>query len=278
MSDSAPKTKRVSFVVPTKNSALTLSACLESLLAQGDLTETIVVDNYSTDDTPTIAASMADVFVQTGPERSAQRNLGARRAGGDYVVFIDSDMTVDPDVARQVAAAFGEDERVQALVLPERLTGTGFWERCREIEKALYLGDDSVEAARAFRRDLFFQVGGYDESLTGPEDWDLPDRIRDRGYLVGRTAAGVEHHEPQLTLRGTFAKKRYYGRSLGRFARRRGVRSVKRAVRPTFILRLLRLLPKRPLHVMGVVALKATEYCGGLVGAVEGRMRPNPSG
>lgn len=277
MTDSV-RAKRVSFVVPTKNSGATLRACLESLLAQGELAETIVVDNYSTDDTPGMAGSLADVFVQAGPERSAQRNLGARRARGEYVVFIDSDMTVDPDVAREVVSAFDEDERVQALVLPERVTGNGFWGRCREIEKTLYVGDDSVEAARAFRRGLFVEVGGYDESLTGPEDWDLPDRIRDLGHVVSRTEAGVEHHEPDLTLRGTFSKKRYYGRSLGRFARRRGVQSVRRAIRPTFFLRLLRMLPSRPLHVIGVLALKATEYLGGLVGAVEGRLRPNPSG
>jgi arabinofuranan 3-O-arabinosyltransferase len=268
MSD--PQVPTCSFIVPTKNSAATLPACLESIKAQqGATVEAIVIDNFSDDETPAIATRLADRFVQAGPERSAQRNLGARLATSPYVAFIDSDMTLTPGLAADIQSTFGADDTLAALVIPEYLTGPGYWERCREIEKLCYVGDESVEAARAFRLSAFEEFGGYDESLTGPEDWDLPDRLRAAGRRIGRTGAALHHHEEGLRLSLTFSKKRYYGRSLGEFAGRSRGRSIGRALRPRFFGRLLGHVPQHPLLVSGVVALKVTEYAGALVGATE---------
>jgi glycosyltransferase involved in cell wall biosynthesis len=269
MTKPAPPTV-CSFIVPTKNSAATLAACLASINGQrGATVEAIVVDNFSDDETPAIAAELADRFEQAGPERSAQRNLGARLATSPYVVFIDSDMTLAPGLAADIQSTFEADEELAALVIPEFLTGPGYWERCREIEKLCYVGDESVEAARAFRRSAFEEFGGYDESLTGPEDWDLPDRLRAAGRRVGRTTAALHHHEAGLRLSLTFSKKRYYGRSLGQFAGRSRSQSIGRVLRPRFFGRLLSHAPQHPLLVSGVVALKVTEYAGALLGAAE---------
>src|SRR5215471_11855341 len=168
----------VSFVVPTRNSDRTLRACLASIRVQ-DLpdVEIVVVDNHSTDETVSIADELAHVVIVQGPERSAQRNAGAMASNGEVLVFIDSDMVLAPGIASELAALF-EVRSVDAAVLPEVVTGSSFWERCRAIEKKAYLNDATVEAARAFRREVFLEAGGYDETLTGPEDWELPDRIR----------------------------------------------------------------------------------------------------
>ena len=49
--------------------------------------ELVVVDNFSTDGTAEFYRRHADVFLQQGPERSAQRNLAIQRARGEIVVF-----------------------------------------------------------------------------------------------------------------------------------------------------------------------------------------------
>src|SRR5689334_15752829 len=78
----------VTFVVPTKNAARTLAACLASVRAQEyDRVELVVVDNHSTDDTADIAHRYADRVDTLGPERSAQRNHGWRVANGEHVAF-----------------------------------------------------------------------------------------------------------------------------------------------------------------------------------------------
>lgn len=266
----------VSFVVPTRNSARTIRACLESIRAQrSQEVELIVVDNSSDDGTLETARALADVAVTAGPERSAQRNAGAGLSRGAYLVFVDSDMVLEADVAAQVAGAFALDPGLGALVLPELSFGEGFWARCRVLEKRLYLGDATVEAARAFRREAFEAAGGYDVALVGGEDWDLHDRVRRDGWRVGRVEAHVHHDEGRPTLGGTFRKKRYYGSTVMPYlARHRGV-GARRVSRSALVRQPSRFV-RRPATSFGLVGLKAVELAGLALGVLDARRSPAP--
>ncbi len=262
----------VSFIVPTRNSSRTLKKCLESICDQtGGGVECIVVDNHSADDSFEMARLLADKALVGGPERSAQRNLGAREARGEILVFIDSDMVLAPTIASELRQLFQSDE-IHAAIIPERVVGTGFWDRCRSLEKQAYLGDSSVEAARAFRRTTFDLVGGYDESLTGPEDWDLPDKIRAKGLGVGRIDSFVDHDESAIGLMDAFMKKRYYGRSFRRFLAKPQARKGRRFLRVS-LLRLTPMLLRDPTHTLGLFLLKGVELAGLVLGLVEARWR-----
>jgi glycosyltransferase involved in cell wall biosynthesis len=260
---------RVSFVVPTKNAARTLGACLQSIREQ-DLedVEIVVVDNFSTDATPAIGRELADVFDSCGPERSAQRNRGARLAAGSVLIFADADMVFERGVAREALARLGPsgDLSVSALVIPERAFGAGFWARCRVLEKELYLGDTAVEAARAFRASDFFEVGGYDERYTGPEDWDLADRITAIGGRLARTRAHVWHDEGHIELRAAFRKKRYYGRGVAAY-----LRAPDRRRLPRRVLSQPRELVRRPVLSAGLAVLKTVELSGIAAGVADAR-------
>lgn len=108
----------VSFIVPTKNAARTIEACLESLGAQTHgRTEVIIVDNFSTDGTREIVELHADITVSSGPERSAhaQRNPGAALSRGNVLVFIDAVMVLETQVATQCVAAFDADRLVRGV-------------------------------------------------------------------------------------------------------------------------------------------------------------------
>lgn len=265
----------VSFVVPTRNSERTIRGCLASIRAQYlQPVELIVVDNASTDATFAEAAAVADRVITAGPERSAQRNIGASASRGDHIVFIDSDMVLEPEVASQVAAEFDRDPRLGGLVLPERSFGSGFWAECKVLEKRLYVGDSSVEAARAFRRRSFDEVGGYDTRLTGPEDWDLPDRIEEAGWSIGRIEARVHHDEGRLSLAETFRKKRYYGRTVFPYVARHGRIGAQKVARSALFRQPSRFL-REPRLSLGLLGLKAVEFTGIMVGVVEsaGRRR-----
>ena len=270
-SQHAEQVQMVTFVVPTKNSDRTLEACLASIKAQRDADiELIVVDNYSTDATPEIAKRYADQLILAGPERSAPRNLGARAGRGDYVVFIDSDMVVSPDVGREVAATFAQDPALTTLVLPEYAFGEGFWAKCRALEKRLYLGVAAVEAARAFRRPEVLAVGGYDEGMNAHEDWDLPDRIVAQGGGLGRITAHVDHDEGCIRLMNVFGKKRYYGAATTAYVKDHGSLAVRRLAR-TSLFSQPKLLLRNPVHAAGLFVLKAVEAVGLLTGALSAR-------
>jgi arabinofuranan 3-O-arabinosyltransferase len=262
----------VTFVIPTRNNAATIEACLRSCREQeGPSVEVVVVDNHSTDGTREIAEALADRAITAGPERSAQRNHGVRIAGSPLVAVIDSDMTLHQGVATQLVAAFADDPGLGAVVLPEHGVGSGLWGACRGLEKRLYIGEASVEAARGFRREAFLEVGGYDEDLVGGEDWDLPDRVVARGWHLGRTGAGVDHHEVPTTLLELFRKKRYYGRGVAAYRERAGDRA--RPLRRPVLRRHHAELRARPLVTAALAVIKIVEAAGLLLGMWDHRHR-----
>jgi glycosyltransferase involved in cell wall biosynthesis len=269
---------RVSFIVPTRNSAAWIEGCLSSVRNQDyEDVELVVVDNASTDETVEIARGHTrNVFV-AGPERSAQRNNGAKEATGDFLVFLDSDMTVDPGLASEVAGRFRSDRSLSALVIPEDATGEGFWARCRVLEKRIYIGDSTVEAARAFRRSEFDRLHGYDEALTGPEDWDLAERLVDGGGKIGRVDARVTHNEGHLSLQRHLKKKIYYGRSFAQYIRKNPRGAGRRALRGSFIKK-LPLLLQDPLHAAGLVVLKLFEVIAVVTGMMLSAVRVRSKG
>src|SRR3984893_16063647 len=109
----------VSVVVTTRNSGQTLQACLASIRRQTyPAVELVVVDNHSSDETMTIATEYADQVATIGPERSAQRNHGASLTEGAFLLFIDADMVLDPEVVAEGVDLL-ETVGLPAVVIPE---------------------------------------------------------------------------------------------------------------------------------------------------------------
>jgi glycosyltransferase involved in cell wall biosynthesis len=258
--------------VPTRNSSSTLPACLESIRAQSwPALEIVVADRFSTDATLEIARAAADVVFTAGPERSAQRNAGAARAKGAYLLFVDSDMVLEPAVVSECVEA--ATAGANAVVIPELSFGEGFWTRCKALERSCYVGDETVEAARFFSRDLFVAAGGFDESISAAEDWDYHARVRKCGGRTERTRAFIGHDEGRLTLRRLMAKKRYYGRTWTEYARKHPALAHEqtRFLRPAF-LRHRRRLAGQPIVLAGMIVMKTCEYAAGAIGVVSGKL------
>lgn len=265
----------VTFVITTRDNAETIRACVRSCRQQSDAdVEIVVVDNHSGDGTPRLAsAAGADHVYIRGPERSAQRNAGISLATAPVVVVVDSDMTATPGLAREVADLLGDRPRVGAAVIPELAAGEGLWAAARKLEKRLYLGDPAVEAARAFRVAAVEAVDGYDEALTGCEDFDLPDRIAAAGWVTGRISAPLIHHETVGRLTELFRKKRYYGRSIAAY---RAKPTSRRLARWSLVTRPGD-LARRP-HVTATLALlKLVEAAGLLAGMADRHRDPAPA-
>ena len=126
----------MSIIVPARNEQISLGACLESLIAQADVSlEIIVVDDGSSDGTRKIAESFAGVqIISAGALRSGwtgKNNAifgGAAVARGEWLLFTDADSVHS---AGSLARALGEARRNDAALLsysPEQEV-RGFWEK-----------------------------------------------------------------------------------------------------------------------------------------------------
>jgi len=262
----------VSVLVTTRDVARTLEPCLRSIrMQQGGVRELIVVDNHSTDATLEIARRYAHRVITAGPERSAQRNEAIRAASGTWVLWIDADMVLGPRVVHS-ALEVARREDVDAVAIPERTVGAGFWTACRALERSCYLDDPTLFNPRLLRRSLVLGVGGFDERMAGPEDTNLRLRLHERGVRVGHTDAMIDHDEGRLRLRDVARKRAYYGRSLPAFAAANpGAMRAQGASTAKAFLRHRRDLARRPLVAGGMIVLRTVEAAAYGYGYLTGR-------
>lgn len=262
----------VSVVVPTKDSARTLERCLASVRAQDHAAlELLVVDNSSTDGTPEIAARYADRVITAGPERSTQRNVGLDLSTGEWALWIDSDMVLEPDVVSTALRAAAQ-ESADAVFIRESSFGPGYWTACRRLERRCYVGEPLIEAPRLVRRALFVQHGGFDGAVAGQEDADLRMRLLAAGTPTAWSDGEIHHDEGRLTLRGIVRKRLYYGRSIPAYASAQpGAVSAQGRATARALLRHRGLLLADPVHGVGVVVMRVVEAVAYAVGAARGR-------
>jgi len=262
----------ISVIVPTKNASRTIEKNISSIISQNYKNiEIIIVDNKSKDLTNEIAESLGATVIQHGPERAFQKNMGARVAKGEYVVFIDADMTLAPTVLEECLAIAGPR---RAIIIPEESFGANFWARAKVLERRCYRGNDAIEAARFFRREDFLALGGFDEDLVASgEDLDVSQRARRAGFEFRRISSLIMHDEGAPTPWETFVKWRYYGRNMAKYWKKNPAeaRAQYNPLRRGW-LRHWRELVAAPHLTLAFLFLKACQLGGVLLGVVDAKL------
>lgn len=266
------KNPLVSVLVHTKNSDRTILEHLESIENQSyKNVEIIVVDNNSEDDTIKIAKNFTKNIFNFGPERSAQRNLAAKKSNGDYYLVPDSDMILEKDVVKECVEKVEDNSEIKAVIICEKTQGVGFWAKCKALERECYVGDNVIEAARFFEKSVFWEMGGYDENITGPEDWDLPQKIK-RKYKIGRIRSQIIHDEGKVTLLGLMKKKYYYAKKVSVYLKKHPLETTGSQIiyllRPAFYRNWKKLL-KNPIITCGMIFMLFLEQLAGLFGFLQ---------
>lgn len=210
----------VSVIITTKNEEKNIERLLISLKKQSySKIEIIVVDNNSTDKTIDIAKKYTQKVFNKGPERSVQRNYGVSKSSMKYVLVLDADMELEPDVIKDCLKNI---QNFKALIIPEKTVGRGFLASIRRFEREMYMGDNTIEVARFFDKKTFLDFNGYDVNLTGAEDYDLPKRIMNKfgETSIGWSKGWILHHESNLNLLRLLRKKFYYAKSSANYAKK----------------------------------------------------------
>lgn len=180
----------LTIVVPAHNEEALIGETLRALDAAARATsqpfEIVVVDDASTDRTAEIAAAVGARLVSANVRQiAAARNVGARAARGDLLVFVDADTVVPPEVLR------GAVEQMQGGAagggaMPMFDAGTPAWGQ-RLIAVTVWMLRTMGWAAGCFvfaRRDAFERAGGFDERYFASEEIHLSRALKRIGRFV----------------------------------------------------------------------------------------------
>lgn len=204
----------VSVVVPTRNrkELLAKAVCSVARQTMTDV-EIIVVDDASTDGTPSIFSELERLcsplkggFIGLRRESAggacAARNMGIEVARGKLIAFLDSDDLWHPTKLAQQLAAIGDERRAFcytgrfrtddcyrpiAIQLPSPKTDPG-----TAIIKSNFIGTLSSVVVHA---DVIRAVDGFDLSLQAAQDWDFYIRV-----LAGSHLSRMAQVRAPLTL------------------------------------------------------------------------------
>ncbi|SEH53902.1 glycosyltransferase family 2 protein [Magnetospirillum fulvum] len=185
----------VSVVITAFNRADTIERAIESVTAQTitDL-EILVVDDASTDATCTVVEAMSDPRIRlvrnpTNRGIGGAKNVGIRQARGQYVAFLDSDDSWLPEkLALQVQTlqAFGADVPLCfcAFWVHRADGGKTILRQPRKIgswRMSILMGETfSLGSTLLVRREIFDEIGVFNENLTRLQDRDWTLRYLDR--------------------------------------------------------------------------------------------------
>jgi glycosyltransferase involved in cell wall biosynthesis len=224
MTDSLPIPKlAVSIVIPVLNEGKVIGECLQALVRQtlpSALFEVILVDNGSTDQTLTVARQFEKnialtIVRKTGVHISALRNLGAASAKGELLAFLDADCLAPSHWLSRAVNLLTSDDSI--------LTGAHYAipQDSSWVAKTWYgdqrtLKDGPVSYIPSgdllISRNLFFIVGGFDETIETNEDSEFCHRASAAGVrVVAHPSLSVEHLGTPQTLKAFYRKHCWQG-------------------------------------------------------------------
>lgn len=215
----------ISVVIPAYNYANYLDECLASVFMQKNINmEIIVVDDGSTDNTRRVAEKYGNriqYIYQTNSGLSCARNTGAKNSKGRFVQFLDADDLLGPgnlDAKLSTIASDSKDKTLSVCRNWKFSHSTGVFDLYYIRNWYLYNNDLNYHLCRIniapphaymIPKSLFDEIGYFDESMKGCEDYDFWLRAIGKGYSLKR-------------CNRSFVYYRQHGRSMGAGKYRKG--------------------------------------------------------
>ncbi|NCT55864.1 glycosyltransferase [bacterium] len=272
------KSPLVSIIFAAYNESAHAERLLKSIKDQTylNIEPLVVVDKKTTDNTLETAKKYAPKSFLGGMERSENRNMGIQKSSGDYLLLLDADMILTAGVVEECVNIMIKDPQIKTITVPEKSIGDSFWAKCKAFERNFYFieGDTAVEASRFFEKKAVVNVGGYDANITGPEDWDLPERINLEYPKKARTKSYIIHNEGNVSLFKLMKKKNYYAKLAHVYMKKHSVSTFSTKtiyfLRPVFY-KHWKLWFKNPVIGLGTIFMLTMEFIAGGVGFLQGK-------
>lgn len=206
------------------NARGTIGACLDSLFTSSyrDI-EVIVVNDNSTDGCEKIVENYDCTLVNVNTGRNlgagATRNIGARKARGALLYFVDSDIIQTKDTLQNIARAFKEDAGLDALagIYSKHPTNSGFGADYMALKTFYFVdrgpGRKEISFVQsgcfAIKKSVFDETGGFSGKRVG-EEYEYGHRLSRTHKIIMDTSVIVLHHHPDVLTRLVEITRRSY--------------------------------------------------------------------
>ncbi|GIW64271.1 MAG: glycosyl transferase [Patescibacteria group bacterium] len=182
-----------SVIIPTLNEELFLPKLLDDLKKQKETNfEVIIVDGYSLDNTKKVALKYKkclrlSFFESNKKNVASQRNFGASKAKGDYLLFLDADSRIKSTFLTKVKKFILKNKGLLFVpyVVPSKKDkiykplfdlANNLVEFSQKLPKKFSLGGSII-----IERNFFHLMGGFNEELFMSEDHELIGRAFNYG-------------------------------------------------------------------------------------------------
>jgi GT2 family glycosyltransferase len=183
--------RTLSVIVPATDRPATLDSAVHAIEGAISPPEQVIVIDQPTD--------------LTSP---AARNLGARQAEGEILVFVDADVEVHEDIFVRIRAAFNDNPELAAVfgAYDDEPAGGSLISDFRNLLHH-HVHHQGAGPATTFwtglgavRRDVFLDAGGFDETLAWIRDIEFGMRLSRDGYLIRLDPSIQGKHLKRWTL------------------------------------------------------------------------------
>jgi glycosyltransferase involved in cell wall biosynthesis len=187
---------KISVIIPVYNRSGTIKRAVDSVLSQTVKPyELIVVDDGSTDETGDLLKSYGNRIILLRQENrgvSAARNAGIKIARGNWIAFLDSDDEWLSEKLQYAVEYIRKNRQCKIFQTEEIWIRNGKRVNAKVKHKKLsgYIFKESLDlclispSAVVIKKELFEEIGGFDEYLPVCEDYDMWLRIT-RKYPAG---------------------------------------------------------------------------------------------
>ena len=261
---SSKKNYSFSIVIPTYNEQDNIANCLESILNQNydrRLVDVVIVDGQSSDNTifkiKEYQQKFSNISFLENPVRKTPTslNIGIKQAKGEIIVILGAHASLDPDFiyfnnkylnemnlkvtgGTQINIGFNFVQKAIALAM-ENPFGMGS-APYRWSKKEQFV--DTVVYA-AYKRELFDEIGYFEENFSISEDAELNWRIRKAGHKIFFSPNIKSYYHPRRTVPKFIQQMFRYGiLRVHMFKKHKSAVKITHLVPPLFVFMLITLL------------------------------------
>jgi len=229
----------ISIVIPAYNCEDTIEKCLDSLKKlKWENTEIIIINDGSTDQTSKILKKYKEIIVintkNKGPSNA--RNLGIKKAKGEFIAFTDSDCILHPEwleelykgfTSDKIAGVGGDqqspsDETETGKLIQDFMKSVGFVADYLKTSQNLIKTNHNPTCNVLYRKSVLKEIGGFDEKLWPGEDVEIDLKIIRKGYFLYYNPKSIVYHYRPKNLKSFSRMMDRYGWAQAYLVRRYG--------------------------------------------------------